>query len=299
MSLKEANSGTVTRNNKTHWICFASGVRDLMPVLNVTRWARWGLVHPQAAARSRFTATTELRACYLQQLGRYTYPFPYVYAPQPPTEFQRLVYESVGQQLKIFGSNLFLNVPTTFAPLDRAPVPSDYVIGPGDQLIIRGWGQVDINVRATVDRGWEHLYSEGRRSRSDRGEVQRTSSLPQGRNQPHFQNFDLSVSMGQLRSIQIFVVGQARRPGTYTVSSLSTLVNAAFHVGRPVSTRVRCAEFSCGEAIAVVVEFDLYDLLIKGDKSKDVTLLPGDVIFIPPVGAQVAIVGSVNTPSNL
>ena len=70
------------------------------------------------------------------------------------------------RRLTIFGSNLFANVPTTFSPLDRAPVPADYVIGPGDELLIRGWGQVDINVQGAGRSVWEHLYPQGRRSRS-------------------------------------------------------------------------------------------------------------------------------------
>jgi len=230
------------------------------------------------------------------QYDRYTMPYPYTAKPQPPTEFQRLVYDSVGERLRIFGSNLFLNVPTTFAPLDRAPVPSDYVIGPSDQLIIRGWGQVDINVRATVDRdGNVYIPKVGQVTLTG---VKYSELVPylKGVISRTFKNFDLSVSMGQLRSIQIFVVGQARRPGAYTVSSLSTLVNAVFASGGPLSTgSMRRIQLRRGDR--VVAEFDVYDLLIKGDKSKDVMLLPGDTIFIPPVGAQVAIVGSVNVPA--
>ena len=217
-------------------------------------------------------------------------------SPQPPTEFQKFVYASVGQRLTIFGANLFVNAPSTFAPVDRAPVPSDYVVGPGDQLLIRGWGQVDINVRATVDRsGNVYVPKVGMISVTG---VKFSELVPylKGVISRNFRNFDLSVSMGQLRSIQIFVVGQARRPGSYTVSSLSSLVNAVFYSGGPLNTgSMRRIQLRRGDA--VVVEFDLYDLLLRGDKSKDVTLLPGDVIFIPPVGPQVAMVGSVNTPA--
>ena len=223
-------------------------------------------------------------------------PRTYRLKPQPPTEFQRFVYTSVGQRLPIFGANLFVDAPSTFAPVDRAPVPADYVIGPGDQLLVRGWGQVDINVRTTVDRsGNIYIPKVGQVTvtgvkYSDlqpylKGVISRT-----------FRNFDFSVSMGQLRSIQIFVVGQARRPGSYTVSSLSTLVSALFYSGGPLNTgSMRRIQLRRSDTVAM--EFDLYDLLLKGDKSKDVTLLPGDVIFIPPVGPQVAMVGSVNTPA--
>ncbi len=111
-----------------------------------------------------------------------------------------------------------------------------------------------------------------------------------------FRNFDLNVNMGELRSIQVFVVGQARRPGSYTISSLSTIVNALFATGGPTPQgSLRHIQLKRGGN--VVVDFDLYDLLQRGDKSKDVQLLPGDVIYIPPVGPQVAVAGSVNVPA--
>lgn len=215
--------------------------------------------------------------------------------PQPPTEFQRLVFQSTGQRLPIFGADLFLDSPSTFAPVDRAPVPADYVIGPGDQLLIRGWGQVEINVRAVVDRSG-NVYIPRVGVVSVAG-IKYSEVVPylKGVISHTFRNFDLSVSMGQLRSIQILVVGQARHPGSYTVSSLSTLVDAIFYSGGPSSTgSMRKIQL---RRSGNVIEFDLYDLLLKGDKSKDAMLLPGDVIFIPTVGPQVAMLGSVNTPA--
>jgi protein involved in polysaccharide export with SLBB domain len=111
-----------------------------------------------------------------------------------------------------------------------------------------------------------------------------------------FRNFDLNVSLGQLRSIQIFVVGHAARPGAYTVSSLSTLVNALFASGGPtVKGSMRNVQLRRRDKL--VTQFDLYDLLLKGDKSKDVQLLPGDVIHIPPIGQLAAVSGSVNNPA--
>ena len=102
--------------------------------------------------------------------------------------------------------------------------------------------------------------------------------------------------MGELRSIDVFVVGQASRPGRYTISSLSTLANAIFASGGPsTSGSMRHIELKRGSN--VVTTFDLYDLLLKGDKSKDVQLLPGDVIYFAPVGSQVAMGGQVNNPA--
>src|SRR5439155_18830989 len=112
----------------------------------------------------------------------------------------------------------------------------------------------------------------------------------------NFRNFDLMVTMGQLRSVQIFVVGQARRPGNYTVSSLSTLVNAIFAAGGP-SARGSMRNIQLKRGNNVVTELDLYDLIVSGDKSKDMALLPGDVIYFPPIGPLVALSGSVNNPA--
>ena len=211
-------------------------------------------------------------------------------------EFQEFVFQSLGRPLPMFGHNLFSGVPSTFAPVDRVPVTPDYVVGPGDEIVIRAWGQVDIDYRATIDRngainiprvgninvsGIQYKDLEGF-LRSAVGRV--------------FRNFELNVTLGQLRSIQVFVVGQARRPGSYTVSSLSTLVNALFASGGPTPRgSMRAIQLKRGDK--VVTEFDFYDLLLKGDKSKDAKLLPGDVIYIPPVGGLVAMTGSVNEPA--
>ncbi len=216
--------------------------------------------------------------------------------PEPETEFQRFTASSIGQVLPIFGARLFENVPTTFAPVEQVPVTADYVIGPGDEILLRVWGQVTLNLALTVDRDGTVYIPQA-------GNV-RVAGLSYGQLASHLQtelarvyrNFELSVNMGQLRSIQVFVVGNARRPGTYTVSSLSTLVNILFASGGP-SAQGSMRQVQLKRGANLVTEFDLYDLLLKGDKTKDARLLPGDVIYIPGVGAQVAIAGSVKTPA--
>ena len=110
-----------------------------------------------------------------------------------------------------------------------------------------------------------------------------------------FKDFELNVTLGQLRSIQIFVLGNARQPGAYTVSSLSTLVDAIFASGGP-SAIGTMRHIQLRREGRTTTEFDIYDLIGKGDKSIDVRLLPGDVIFIPSIGPQVAISGDVNQP---
>lgn len=212
------------------------------------------------------------------------------------TEFQYFVFSSTALVLPMYGYDLFDDVPTTFAPVDRIPVTADYVIGPGDEILLRAWGQVDIDVRTTVDRNGSIFIPKVGDVRVAGLRYQQLRSYLQAAIGRVFQNFDLNVSLGQLRSIQVFVVGQARRPGAYTVSSLSTLVNALFASGGP-SLKGSMRNIQLKRNGQVVTEFDLYDLLLNGDKSKDAVLLPGDVIYVPPVGPLVAVAGSVNVPA--
>lgn len=215
--------------------------------------------------------------------------------PEPLTEFQKFVASSTGIVLPIFGADLFQRVPSTFAPIDMAPVPPDYVVGPGDELRIRVWGQINIQANLRVDRSGEiYLPQVGNVHIAglNFSELDTHLRAAVGR---VYRNFDLTVDMGQIRSIQVYVSGEARQPGVYTVSSLSTLVDALFASGGPAAEgSMRAIELRRNGA--VVTRIDLYDLLIKGDKTTDAKLLPGDVIYIPPVGAEAAVVGSVRNP---
>lgn len=212
----------------------------------------------------------------------------------PPTEYQNFVKNSAGLDLPIFGASLFNEVPTTFAPLDRVPVTPDYTVGPGDELELRLWGQINANERLVVDRGGDvYLPQVGRINVSGLRfiDLQPTMKTSIGR---VFRNFEMTVNMGQLRSIQVFVMGRTRRPGTYTVSSLSTLVNALFVSGGP-SPQGSMRNIQVKRSGRVITTFDLYDLLLRGDKTHDVPLQSGDVIYIPKAGPRVAVGGSVET----
>lgn len=219
-----------------------------------------------------------------------------VLPPEPPSEFQRFVAATTGQFLPIYGVKLFTKPPSTFSPNDLAPVTPDYVIGPDDQVRVRIWGPINYSGNLRVDRsGNIYLPEVGaihvaglQFSALDQHLREAVSRI--------YRNFDLSVDIGQIRAMQVYVAGQARRPGAYTVSSLSTLVNALFASGGPSSHgSLRHIEVKRnGETVA---DFDLYALLIHGDKSKDIHLLPEDVIYIPPVGPQVAISGTIHDPA--
>ena len=232
----------------------------------------------------------------LEQYWRQTGQQPQPLQPEPLTEFQRFVASTTGLILPIYGADLFRRIPSTFAPLQMTPVPPDYVVGPGDELRIRIWGQVSVQANVRVDRSGEVYLPQV-------GQVH-VAGLTFSELDSHvrdavarvYRNFDLTVDIGQIRAIQVYVSGEARRPGVYTISSLSTLVDALFASGGPsVEGSLRAIELRRGGT--VVTHFDLYDLLVRGDKTKDAKLLNGDVIFIPPVGPEVAILGSVRNPA--
>ncbi len=229
-----------------------------------------------------------------QGTGRETAPLtPPVYnQKEPPTEFQRYVAGSVGRMLPIFGASLFEHVPVTFAPLDRAPASVDYAIAPGDGLQITVWGELNFSRQLTVSRtGQLTLPDTGPISVEGMNYTQ-AASMIKSRLLHFYKNFDVSVTLSRLHSIQIFVVGEARRPGSYTVSSFSTLVNAIFASGGP-SSRGSMRDIQLKRGDLTLRHFDLYQLLLKADKSQDAQLAPGDVIFIPPAGSRIAIAGSV------
>src|ERR1700730_16928905 len=216
--------------------------------------------------------------------------------PEPDLEFQEFVASSLGIKLPIFGQNLFENVPSTFAPLDRVHVPADYIIGPDDELLIKAWGQVDVNWRAVVDRTGEvYIPQVGTFNVAGvrYGDLHDYLQAQVGR---IFKNFQLSVSLGRLRSMQVFVVGQVKRPGSYTISSLSSLIDALFASVGP-SKRGSMRRIQLKRDGNIVTTFELYDLIVNGDKSKDPRLQSGAVIYVPAVGPLVALAGSVNTPA--
>jgi protein involved in polysaccharide export with SLBB domain len=211
------------------------------------------------------------------------------------SEFEKFAEDATGRPLPVYGRQLFDEVPTTFAPVEHVPVPADYVLGPGDELLIRAWGKIDLDSRVTVDRNGQ-IYLPKVGSLTVAGlRYEQTEGYLRSAIGALFKDFELNVAMGQLRSIQIFVLGSARQPGGYTVSSLSTLVDSLFASGGPSATgTMRHIQLRRGGQ--TLTEFDIYDLIQKGDKSHDVRLLPGDVIYYPSIGAQIAISGDVNVP---
>jgi protein involved in polysaccharide export with SLBB domain len=211
--------------------------------------------------------------------------------PLEETEFQRFVQKSTGQNLKLYGYELFSSA--SFGAVQAYTVPSGYLMGPGDELVLQVYGLFDVADRITIDRdGRITLPKVGPLTLagvpfSDAEKVI-TAHLAKV-----YKNFNLSVSMGRLRSIEVFVVGQARRPGKQVLSSLSSVINALFETGGPSANgSMRGIELRRGGKTVATV--DLYKFLAKGDSTGDAHLLSGDVIFIPPAGPRVGVLGTVN-----
>ncbi|MCE9659669.1 MAG: SLBB domain-containing protein [Burkholderiales bacterium] len=216
--------------------------------------------------------------------------------PPRPSEFQRFVEGATGRLLPIFGADFFTEAGETFLSLDNVPVSADYTIGPGDEVLIRAWGSIDVDYRSTVDRnGLLNLPKVGSFNvagvkaadleRNLRGQIGRL-----------FTNFDLSVSLGQLRGLRVFIVGPAQRPGVVTLASQSTLLSAVVTAGGPAPNG-SMRKILLRRDGKVISELDVYDFLVQGDKSKDIQLAAGDVVVFQPVGPRVALNGALDTPA--
>ncbi|TNF54066.1 MAG: sugar transporter, partial [Burkholderiales bacterium] len=200
---------------------------------------------------------------------------------------------STGQLLPMFGSELFSR---SFAPDATQPPPADYVLGPGDEVQLQVWGAVEFTGAVTIDRNGQIALPKVGTLGLAGVPLRNLETVLRNHLGRVFTNFQLNANLGRLRSIQVYVVGQARQPGTHKVSSLSTLVNALFASGGPTATgSMRNIELK--RSGRVVTTLDLYDFIAKGDKSRDVPLQAGDVIVIPPVGPRVAVTGALETPA--
>ena len=218
-------------------------------------------------------------------------------APLPkPNEFQRFVEGATGRLLPIFGSSFFADAADNFQSLDNVPVSADYMIGPGDEIVTRAWGAIDVDYRSTVDRnGMLNLPKVGSFNVAGvkAADLEKNLRAQIGR---LYTNFDLSVSLGQLRGLRVFIVGQAQRPGVVTLSSQSTMLSAAVAAGGP-SPAGSMRRILLRRDGRVVSELDVYEFLVQGDKSKDLQLAAGDVVVFQPAGPRVALTGSIDTPA--
>lgn len=213
--------------------------------------------------------------------------------PAAPGEFETWLQEVTGRKLKRFGAELLLPSNRDYAVPAASTIPPDYALNVGDVVSISMTGSVEGSADFEIDRngkidlpkvGTVTLIGVRYRDLKDR------ISSAIGR---QYRGFDISASIKQLRGVRVYVTGFANNPGAYSVNSLSTLVNAVLAAGGP-SAGGSFRSIKLYRNGSEVVDFDFYDLVRRGDKSRDPLLQNEDVLFIPPAGRQVAVFGSVN-----
>ena len=207
-----------------------------------------------------------------------------------PSQFQLFVREATGKLLPVYGRDLFEN-PQAYVPDGDAPAPANYVLGPGDNIKLQVWGAAEFSGNLTIDsNGQVNIPKVGIINLAGVA-VRDVEAVLRKQIGQVFTNFSLNANPGRLRSIQVYVVGQALLPGTLQLSGLSTLVNAVFASGGPTANgSMRNIQLKRGGK--TITTLDLYDFIAGGDKTQDMPLLPGDVIVIPPVGPRVAVTGA-------
>jgi protein involved in polysaccharide export with SLBB domain len=202
----------------------------------------------------------------------------------------------VPNKLVQFGYDVFQKPASTFAPVTNVPVGPDYIIGPGDAFTITLWGRTNAQYTVEVNRNGGIVLPEVG--------VLNVTGMTFAVMQDYLQDqlarkqtdFKMAITMGRLRTIKVFVVGEARTPGSYTVSSLSTVINALFAAGGP-SKNGSLRDIRLSRSNQQPRQIDLYKFLLGGDKNDDIRLQDGDTIFIPIIGPVVGVAGNVKRPA--
>lgn len=214
--------------------------------------------------------------------------------PVVPSQFEMFVAATLGRKLPRFGADLLLPSNRDYAVPATATIPPDYVLNIGDTISIALTGSVEGSVDVEIDTEGKiflpkvgSIMLAGVRYRDLRDRI----AVALGR---QYRGYTVTASIKKLRGLRVYVTGFASNPGAYSVNSLSTLVNAVLAAGGPSSGgSLRSVKlFRNGQ---LVTDFDLYDFILRGDRSRDAVLQNEDVLYIAPLGRQVAITGSVNS----
>ena len=206
-------------------------------------------------------------------------------------------FSSTKEKLRRFGSDAFLRVTGNVnqLPMDL-PAGPDYVLGPGDSLVINIWGGQSSRLERPVDRQGQIALPEAGTVTIAGLTIAQAQNAIQRALGTQFQNEKVEISLGRVRAVRIYVVGDVQRPGAYDVSSLSTPVNALYAAGGPTD-RGSLRTLRQYRGTQLVREIDLYDFLLHGIRSDVDRLQPGDTLLVPPVGAQVSVAGLVRRPA--
>ncbi|HHX8335469.1 TPA: SLBB domain-containing protein [Vibrio diabolicus] len=200
------------------------------------------------------------------------------------------------EELKRFGLDLFSGSPSTFAPISDVPVPANYTVGAGDEIIVQLFGKENETHRLRVNRaGTINFPSLGPVNVAGMHFSDVRDSLTQ-RVKEQMIGVRSDISLGELRTMQVFVMGDAYKPGAYTVSALTTISQAIYYSGG-FGESGALRDIQLKRDGKIIRKLDMYDLLLKGDASNDVRLLPDDVVLIGSVNDTVSIEGEINRPA--
>lgn len=212
--------------------------------------------------------------------------------PKLPVEYG----DSEDLPLRPFGQDLFIAGATTFAPATDIPVPADYVVGPGDSVRVQLFGSENGNYSLLVGRDGQINFPKLGPIAVAGQRFENVRQLLSERVSRELIGVQSSISLGELRSVRVFLLGDVRQPGSYTVSSLATITNLLF-VGGGITEVGSLRKVQLKRNGRLLQTLDLYSLLLRGDSSGDLRLQPGDVVFVPPVGARVSVAGAVKRPA--
>ena len=202
----------------------------------------------------------------------------------------------VSTELKQFGYDIFEGSVSTFAPVTNVAVGPDYIVGPGDRFTVIVWGRINAQYGVTINRNGEIVLPEVGVLNVSGMDLEGLQDYLQDQFSRKHTDFKMAVTMDRLRTIKVYVVGEAAPPGSYTLSSLSSVINALFAAGGP-SKNGTLREIRLLRNREKSITIDLYDFLLGGDKSEDVRLQNGDTIFIPLIGPVVGVAGNVKRPA--
>lgn len=211
-------------------------------------------------------------------------------------ELEALKELEESDELKPFGYEVFANAPQTFAPMMDIAIPAEYVIGAGDKISIQVFGKETDELELTVNREGQIIFPTHGPFTVSGLSFNEMKRLLTARIKEKVIGVDVVIGIASLRSMRVFVLGDAFKPGPYTLSSLSSITHAIFAAGG-ISDIGSLRNIQLKRAGKLVQTLDLYELLINGDSSSDVLLQSGDVVFIAPKGKTISIEGEVRRPA--
>lgn len=213
------------------------------------------------------------------------------------TEFQRFIKRTTGQNPQPYGSQLFSNSDflTDLSNSETTPVNADYVLGVGDEVIIRAWGSIDVDFSSAIDRNGQIVLPKVGIIRLAGVKANQLEPMIQQIFSRFYRGFHMNVTLGKLRPLRIYVVGQAVQPKIYTLPAMSTLLSAIFISGGP-SNKGSMRDITLQRSGKPLLNFDMYDFLLKGDRSKDIDLRDGDTVVFNTAGIRIAVLGATDTP---